>query len=163
IPKGSMPLAGARPTHTLEVLLQPYGTHGHEYSFYFPAPGRYTHFPVHVSRAGTIVAAAPPRVLEVAARAEAGDLTSWAHLSQHGSVAEVVAFLETANLAEVDLERVAWRMRERAAYDAILGALEQRHVYDATLWGYALLHRDGPRIRTWARALDRDSLLAAGP
>jgi hypothetical protein len=43
-----------------------------------------------------------------------------------------------------------------------MAALEARHAYDDTLWGYALLHRDRPRIRAWARALG-DRLLAAGP
>ncbi|HEU4727469.1 MAG TPA: hypothetical protein VFT22_06265, partial [Kofleriaceae bacterium] len=65
IPRGSIALAGARPTYTIDVVLEPYGTHGHEVSFYFPAPGPWSHFPVHVSRAGQIVAAAPGRSLEV--------------------------------------------------------------------------------------------------
>ncbi|HTL38273.1 MAG TPA: hypothetical protein VL326_34320 [Kofleriaceae bacterium] len=162
IPRGSMPLAGARPTDTLDVVLDPYGTHGHEYAFYFPAPGEYTHFPVHVSRGGTIVAAAQPRHLIVTADAEQLDPNSWPHISQRGSVADVVAYLARANLAEVELERVAWRLDDRAAYDAILGALEKRRAYDETLWGYALLHHDVPRIRIWARTLG-DRLLTAGP
>ncbi|HSD90428.1 MAG TPA: hypothetical protein VLB44_23030 [Kofleriaceae bacterium] len=162
IPRGSMPLAGAKATHTLEVVLEPYGTHGHEYAFYFPSPGQYTHFPVHVSRGGTIVAAAPGRVLEVTAEAEQLDPNSWPHVSQRGSVADVVAYLERANLAEIELDLTAWRMRDRAAYDAILAVLEKRRAYSETLWGYALLHRDGPRIRTWARALG-ERLLSAGP
>ncbi|MCW5808582.1 MAG: hypothetical protein KIT31_39895, partial [Deltaproteobacteria bacterium] len=162
IPRGSMPVAGARQTHTLDIVLEAYGTHGHEYSFYFPSPGRWSHFPVHVSRGDVTVAAAPGRTLEVTAGGAAPDPRSWAHVSQRGSVADVVAYLATSNLAAIDLSRVAWRLRDRGAYDAILGRLEQRRVYDATLWGYALLHRDGPRIRTYLRALGA-GLLAAGP
>jgi hypothetical protein len=162
IPRGSMPLAGAKATHTLEVVLDPYGTHGHEYAFYFPSPGQYTHFPVHVSRGGTIVAAAPGRLLEVTADAQQLDPNSWPHISQRGSIADVVAHLERANLAEIELDLTAWRMRERPAYDAILAVLEKRRAYSETLWGYALLHRDGPRIRTWARTLG-PRLLSAGP
>ena len=109
-----------------------------------------------------IVAAVAGRVLEVTLGGEALDPQSWAHISQRGSLAEVVAFLDQQNLAEVDLEPIAWRLRDRAAYDAILGALERRRVYSATLWGYALFHRDAPRIHIWARALG-DTLLAAGP
>ena len=162
LPRGSMPVSGARPTYTIDVRLEPYGTHGHEYSFYFPAPGAWTHFPVHVSRGGQIVAAAPGRTLEVQAGAAASDPRSWSHVSQRGALAEVVAFLASANLAVTDLARVAWRLREPAAYAAILGALEARRAYDATLWSYALLHRDRPRLRTWLRARGAD-LLAAGP
>jgi hypothetical protein len=162
IPRGSIAVAGARPTQTIDVLLEPYGTHGHEVSFYFPAPGPWSHFPVHVSRAGQIVAAAPGRTLEVQDGGAAPDPRSWPSLSQRGSVAEVVDYLATANLAAIDLVRVAWRLRDRAAYDAILAALEARRGFDATLWGYALLHRDAPRIRAWLRARGRD-LLSAGP
>ena len=162
IPRGSVPTSGAKPTHTIDVLLSPYATHGHEYSFYFPAPGAWTHFPVHVSRAGVIVAAAPARTLSVGTGAAAVDPRSWPHLSQRGSLAEVVDYLATANLAATDLDRVAWRLKYRDAYDAIVGALERRGAYHATVWGYALFHKDRARVRTWLRALDT-SLLPAGP
>jgi hypothetical protein len=162
IPRGSLPVAGARPTHTIDLLLEPYGTAGHEYSFYFPAPGTFTHFPVHVSRGGSIVAAVPGRSLEVTAGGAVADTTSWSHVSQHGSLDEVLAFVERANLAETDLDRIAWRMKDRAAYDAILGLLDRRRAYSATLYGYALLHRDQPRIRSFLRTLG-SQLMQAGP
>jgi hypothetical protein len=162
IPRGSVPVAGSRVTQTIDVALEPYGTHGHEYSFYFPAPGAWSHFPVHVSRGEAIVAAAPARTLEVRSGGGAPDAGSWAHVSQRGGAEGVVAYLASANLAATDLSRAAWRLRDRAAYDAILGALERRRVYDETLWGYALLHRDPPRLRVWLRALG-ERLLAAGP
>jgi hypothetical protein len=162
VPRGSLPLAGARQTVTLDIVLEPYGTHGTEYSFYFPQPGSYSHFPVHVTRGEAIVAAAPARTLEVTDGAEVADTTSWAYVSQRGSLADVTAFLARENLAAIELGRIAWRMKDRAAYDAILSALEQRRVFEATLWGYALLHRDGTRLRAWARSLG-SRLLEAGP
>ncbi len=162
IPRGSIGVAGARATHTLDVILEPYGTHGHEYAFYFPAPGTWSHFPVHVSRGGVIVAAAPPVALEVVTGGAAPDTVSWAYVSQRGSLAEVVALLAAENLATLDLERVAWRLKDRAAYDAILGVLEARRAFHPTLWGYALLHRDLVRIRTSLRARGEE-LMAAGP
>ncbi|MGH2899120.1 MAG: hypothetical protein ACRDMZ_10640, partial [Solirubrobacteraceae bacterium] len=162
IPRGSIPVAGARPTHTIDVALEPYGTHGHEYSFYFPSPGRWTHFPVHVSRAGQIIAAAPPRALDVEAGGAAPDPRSWPYLSQRGTLDEVIAYLASANLAAIDLSRVAWRLRDRAAYLAILVALERRRAFDGDLWGYAFLHRDAPRMRAWLRADPDDHWLGKG-
>ena len=171
IPRGAIALAGARATETLDVVLAPYGTHGHEYAFYFPAPGAWSAYPVHVARpvpsestmAGeAIVAAAPPRTLEVTAAGGAVDPASWAYVSQRGSTADVVAYLAGANLAATDLARAAWRLRERAAYDAIVAALERREAFDEVVWGYALLHRDAPRVRAWLRGLDA-RLLEAGP
>ena len=162
VPRGSVTVGGAKQTQTIDVLLPPYGTHGHEVSFYFPTPGTWSHFPVHVSRGETIVVAAPPRMLEVRSGAAAPDTTSWAFVSQRASTEEVVAYLATANLAAIDLVRIAWRLRDRAAYDRILGELERRRAYDETLWAYSILHRDAPRMRVWLRAL-ADRLLGAGP
>ena len=162
IPRGSLPVGGTRPTATIDVALEPYGTHGHEYSFYVPFAGRCTHFPVHVSRGEAIVAAAPGTVLEVTSDGGAPDHRSWPYLSQHGTLAEVVAYLEAANLGAIELGKTAWRLRDRAAYEAILGALERRHGYEPALWGYALYHLDPPRIARWLRTLGH-VLLGAGP
>ena len=162
IPRGSVPVANARPTQTLDLVLAAYGTHGHEFSFYFPTAGMWSHFPVHVSRGGAIVAAAPGRTLEVTSGGAVTDPRSWPHLSQRGTSAEVVAYLALANLAAIDLDKVAWRMRDRAAYEMIVSALEKRHAYVPTLWSYALLHHDAPRIRVWLRSLGTQ-LLGAGP
>jgi hypothetical protein len=162
IPRGSLPTGGARATQTIDVELPAYGTHGHEYAFYFPSPGSHGHFPVHVSRGEQLVAAAPGRTLEVVAGGASPDLGSWSHVSQHGTVAEVVAYLATANLAATDLDRVAWRLRERDAYDAILAALEARGAFAPTLWAYALHHLDRPRLGAWLRSLG-GALLVAGP
>ncbi|MCX5744853.1 MAG: hypothetical protein NT062_20385 [Proteobacteria bacterium] len=162
IPRGSLPVAGAKPTTTIDVVLEPYGTHGHEYAFYVPAPGLYPHFPVHVSRAGVIVAAAPTRALEVIAGGAAPDPRSWAHVSQHGSTEDVVAYLATANLAATDLTRLAWRLRTAAAYATIVAALERRDHFDPVVWGYALLHGDRDRTRVALRA-NGARLLEAGP
>ncbi len=161
IPRGSIAIAGARPTDTLDLALEPYATRGHEYSFYFPAPGTYTHFPIHVARTGALVAAAAPRALEVTADGPAADPTSWAHLSQRGSVPDVLAYLDDANLAAIQLPRVAWRLRQRATFDAVIAALERRRAFDDTLWGYALLHGDLQRTAAWLRA--QPAVAYAGP
>ncbi len=162
IPRGSIAVAGGRPTRTIDVILPPYGTHGHEYSFYVPFAGACSHFPVHVSAGAKIVAAAPSHALTVVTGDAAPDPRSWAYLSQHAQVGELVEYLATANLAAIDLPRCAWRLRDRAAYDAILGALERRRAFDHVLWGYALAHRDRPRLRVFIRQLDA-VLSATGP
>ncbi|HEY0194284.1 MAG TPA: hypothetical protein VGC42_24380, partial [Kofleriaceae bacterium] len=151
IPRGAVAIAGGRATQTIDVVLPPYGTHGHEVRFYWPAPGAWSQFPVHVSRAGAIIAAGAPRTLDVQTGEAAPDRTSWSFISQRGTLAEVVAYLATANLAAIQLARVAWRLRDAEAYHAILGALEARRAYAAELWAYAFKHGDAPRIRTWLR------------
>ena len=160
IPRGAVAVAGARATQTIDIALAPYGTHGHEYSFYFPSPGSYAHFPVHVSRAEAIVAAAPKPVIEVTASGPAADPRSWASISQAGSIQDVVTFLERENLAALAMAKLLWRLRDRSAYVMLLDALEKRHFYVREVWAYSLLHRDTPRIRAWLRA---QNLADAGP
>jgi hypothetical protein len=160
IPRGSIAVGGAKATTTIDVALQAYGTHGHEVSFYFPHAGAtpdattgvWSHFPVHVSRGGVIVAAAPVRALEVTSTAAAADPRSWPYLSQRGTLADVVAYLATANLAAIDLDKVAWRLRDSDAYRQILEALDKRQAFSPTLWGYAWLHADAPRVRAFLRS-----------
>jgi hypothetical protein len=161
IPRGSIAVGGSRQTETLDLALEPYATRGHEYSFYFAAPGSFTHFPVHIARGGAIVAAAPPATLEVTATGPAADPTSWAHVSQHGTIDQVAAYLRDANLASIELVRMAWRLRDRTGYDALIPMLEQRRAFDPALWGYALLHRDAPRVAAWLQA--SPSIASAGP
>jgi hypothetical protein len=86
--------------------------------------------------------------LHVVASPTKVDTTSWEHVSQQGSLAEVLTFLDAQNIQRLELGKLAWRMKDRDAFTAILGKLRARHVYDGTLWSYALLHRDAPTART---------------
>lgn len=161
IPRGSVPANAAKATRTYDVVLPPYAAHGIEVCFYFPRPGSYSHFGAHVSKRGALIAAAAGATLQVVVASDAVDAGSWGHLSQHGTLEQVLQILRTENLGALDLTRIAWRMRDEASYRAILEELEQRLAYDPTLWSYALWHGDRTRMRRWLRTHDR--LAEAGP
>ncbi len=154
IPRGAVPVSSGFLTRTRHLHLGPYGTQALEYAFYFPAEGRWTHFPAHVTRSGVLAAFAEPRTLDVVRVPTTVDTGSWAHLSQHGSTAEVLAFLSRENLGRVDLQRVAWRMRDRDAFTRVTALLAARHVYHDRLWAYSLLHADRARVAEWLRHQD---------
>src|SRR5690606_14415568 len=113
IPAGALPVLGGRATRTVRVQLGAYATATVEYAFYFPAALEADHYPAQIVEGEVLVAAAAPRRLTVVAVPGEGDAGSWAHVSQHGSLDEVVAYLATANLGRVDLDRVAWRLHDR--------------------------------------------------
>ena len=94
IPRGAIAVGGALPTRTVHADLDPYATWSFEYAFYFPAPGPWSYFPVHVTRRGELVAFAPPGELVVVDAPTALDDGSWTHISQHGSLDEVLALLD---------------------------------------------------------------------
>ena len=162
IPRGAVPVADGFYTRTMHLQLHAHGTKSLEYAFYFPAPGEWTHFPAHITRGGELVAWAEPHALTVLAAPSRVDATSWAHVSQHGSTDEVLAFLDRANLGRLELEKIAWRMRDRDAFTRVLALLDARHHYCDRLWAYALAHADPRRVAEWLRHQDK-FVRPAGP
>ncbi|MBL8898444.1 MAG: hypothetical protein JNM84_12480, partial [Planctomycetes bacterium] len=155
IPQGALPVTRGFVTRGVSVVLQPYATQALEYAFYFPGTGERAHYPVHVASAGAIVAAAAPIMLKVVAVPSTFDTSSWAHVSQNGSSAEVLAFLSTANLQRLDLGKIAWRCRERGFHSEVLRLLRARKHYDHLLWSYAIQHRDEAGLREFLSHADR--------
>lgn len=151
IPRGAIPVDTGFFTRTTPLALGPYGTQSVEYAFYFPRAGRFSHFPAHVTRAGELLASAEPRELEVVLEPSSVDPSSWAYVSQHGTVDEVLRLLERSNLGRVDLGRIAWRMHDRDAFERITACLEARRAYHDGLWAYALAHHDRVRAAQWLR------------
>ncbi len=162
IPRGAVPVESGFYTRTVHWHLGPYGTQSIDYAFYFPAAGHAPHFPAHVTRQDELVAFAEPRVLEVVETPTIVDTTSWAHISQHGALGEVLDFLARANLGRVDLSRIAWRMKDPGAFRQVLDLLAARHTYDDRLWAYALRHADRRRVAEWLRHQD-PFVRVAGP
>ena len=154
IPAGAVPVQKGFWQKGIGVELAPYATRTIEYAFYFPATGEFAHYPVHAAEKGKLVANAEPRTLRVVAEPSKVDTGSWEHVSQQGTAAEVMAHLDNANIQRLDLGRIAWRMKDREFFTATLAKLRDRHVYDETLWSYALLHRDQQAAREYLRHAD---------
>ncbi len=98
-----------------------------------------------------MIAAAAPFVFNVVERLSQIDKTSWPWLSQNGTPEQVLAFLGQANLHRLDLNEIAWRMKDRDEFKQITSLLESRHVYHDTLWSYGILHNDPATIRAFLR------------
>ncbi len=164
IPQGAIPVHGGFVTRGMPVELDAYATRSIEYSFYFPSPGAFVHFPVHVSKSERLIAFAEPRRLSVVREPTTVDETSWAWVSQHGDAKTVLRWMETNNLerlarhddaGRIGLEQIAWRMRDRMFYQPCLALLRGRHIWNDTLWSYSLLHGDVPNLREFLLHQDR--------
>ena len=44
------------------------------------------------------------------------------------------------NVLRLDLDKIAFRMRDRAFFESVVQLLRGRHAYNATLWSYGLYH-----------------------
>lgn len=154
IPAGSIPLQKGFWTKGRSLRLEPYATQSLEYLFYFPATGDFAHYPAHAAEQGKLAAHAAPRTMHVVQTPSRLDATSWEHVSQQGTAAEVLAYVATHNLLQIDFDKVAWRLRERSFYDALLAQLRSRQAYEPVVWSHALLHGDAPAAREFLRHQD---------
>ncbi len=142
IPAGSLPLAGGQATDSRTVVLQPYAVERIEYSFYFPKPGDYLHYPVCVGSDGRVVARGTERTFNVVAVPSKLDEESWPAVAAAGDATKIEMFLAKANLRKIDLGLVAHRMKDRSIYDVVTKRLATDKIARLDLWGYALFHRD---------------------
>ncbi|MEW6741411.1 MAG: hypothetical protein AB1486_01525 [Planctomycetota bacterium] len=154
IPMGAVPVLNGRAIRSVHLDLDAYRTQTLDYAFYFPRAGKFTHYPVQVASGERHLAQAEAKTLEVLEAQRTVDRGSWDYVSQQGSLSEVLDFLRAKNLFRTDLERIAFRMREKEAFDQVLGVLTARHVYQQTLWSYSLMHNAAPRIREFLQHCD---------
>lgn len=156
IPQGALPVMKSRVTSSQHIMLEPYTTRTFEYYFYFPMPGagglKFAHYPVNTSVRGTAVAAAAAFSFNVVNKLTEVDKASWDYISQYGTDAEALLFLEQNNIERLNLERIAWRCRKDAGFfRKLITLLEQRHRYDATIYSYGVMHNDPAPMREYLR------------
>ncbi len=163
VPTGAIALAGGQPTKAVPLDLEPYRTQTVDYLFYFPLPGHFAHFPVHVAKNETLVAAAAPTEFEVVAQPTKLDTESWAYVSQNGTGDQVLAMLGRENIHALDLELIAFRMKDREFFERVIALLTERHVYHATLWSYGLFHNAAAVAREYLTHVDQIVNECGGP
>ncbi len=163
LPVGAVPVANGRYTKAVPLDLEPYHTRTIDYAFYFPTPGQFAQFPVHVAKDEQFVIAAKPVTFNVVAKATRLDTTSWDYVSQHGTGDDVLAFLNRENVRALNLDKIAFRLKDRAVFESVLKLLAERHLYQPTLWSYGLYHADVPAARQYLLHLDTFVATCGGP
>ncbi|HKD37081.1 MAG TPA: hypothetical protein VKB78_09780, partial [Pirellulales bacterium] len=152
IPTGALAVSNGQYTKSVHLDLDPYHTQTLEYYFYFPFPGKFAHYPVQVAGNGAagngeVLAFAEPFTFNVVRQLTNIDKQSWDYISQYGSQDDVLNFLKTENVLRVNLDRIAWRMHDKAFFEKVIDLLSARHIYNNTLWSYGVAHDDVAAIR----------------
>src|SRR5439155_14233882 len=124
---------------------------------------RFAHFPVHVAKNEKFIAAARPVTLNVVARPSKLDTSSWEYVSQNGTSEEVLALLGRENVHALDLDKIAFRMKDRAFFEAVVQLLRERHTYQPTLWSYALFHNAPAAARQYLLHAEQIVAECGGP
>ncbi len=158
IPQFAVPVMTSKYTRSRHLVLAPYNTTQVEYHFYFPLSDEkgepFPQFPVHVGKQEKIVAWAEPFSFNVVDELSSIDKASWDYISQFGTEAEVFSFLEQNNIDRIDLNRIAWRMKDIDFFKKAIALVEARHVYNNTLYSYGIYHNDLNPMRQFLQHAD---------
>lgn len=163
LPVGAVPVLTGQFTKSVPMDLEPYRTQTLDYFFYFPRAGTFPHFPVHVAKNEEFVAAAQSTTFNVVPKATRVDTTAWDYVSQHGTSEEVLAYLTRENVRALNLDKIAFRMKERPFYEATVRLLTDRHLYHPTLFSYGVHHADVPTARQFLLHSDQLARECGGP
>lgn len=147
IPKGAMPVGNGRVTQSLHIQLAPYQTRRLKYFFYFPVAGTFSHFAAHVSSQGKLITWTDSKKLKAVTRPTKINRTTWEYISQNGTLQDVLNYIQKHNIFRIQLGRIAWRMKNKKAYQQIHAVLKKRYVYNTLLASYSVYHKDIPGIR----------------
>ncbi len=163
LPLGAIPVLNGQFTRSVPIDLEPYRTQTIDYFFYFPRAGKFPHFPVHVAKNEQYVTSAQPFTFNVVDKPTKIDTTSWDYVSQHGTNEDVLAFLNRENVRALNLDKIAFRMKDFLFFEATTKLLQERHLYQPTLWSYGIFHNHVPSARQFL--LHADALVneAGGP
>ncbi|HSP43506.1 MAG TPA: hypothetical protein VLO11_11590 [Luteolibacter sp.] len=149
IPAGSIPLAGHTATLSSTHEIEPHGVVKLELAFYFPAPGDFAVYPLHVSENGVVLSHTAARTLRVSDDIEPADAASWWVLAREGGDEEVLARLRTENLASISLSPMLWRLQNKAFFQKAAAILRERLHFTPEVSAYGFRHNDPAVIREY--------------
>ena len=142
IPRGSVATSNSQQTRSLQLQLNAFSTKTFEYFFYFPTAGEFAHYPAHVSRDDQVLAVADSVDFNVTDQPAEVDKTSWKYVSQNGSDDDVLEFLARNNVQQVELGKIAFRMKKKHFFNRVIKLLQRRYRYDHMLWSFGVMHKD---------------------
>lgn len=149
VPQGAVPLNQGAYTRSRPLTLGANQTKVLEYTFYFPRAGRFAHYPVQVFEQERLVTSGKPFEFEVSPANQQQDTSSWNWISHFGKPADVLKYLSVHNPHDLDLDRIAFRMKDRGLFEKTLKILGNKGFYHSTLWSYAVYHRDPQQAKSF--------------
>jgi len=142
IPEGAIPVQKGKYTEGIPVSLKPFSTKSIEYYFYFPKSGKYSSYPIQVAKEEKCIASTKAKTLNVVNKLSLIDTQSWKYVSQHGNNNDVIQYLNHNNLNRIDLEKIAFRMKDKSFFRQVITLLQNRQYYHDVLWSYGIYHQD---------------------
>ncbi|MFT7618480.1 MAG: hypothetical protein ACI97A_002123 [Planctomycetota bacterium] len=142
IPKGAIPANVGRMTQNTSFALDGYRTKTIEFYFYFPEAGNFSQCPASVTSDGSVVTATEPTLFKVVDVLSKSDTKSWDSVSQNATNQVVLDFLKENNLRRVDLQKIAWRLKDAQFFKGLTDLLKKRYHYSGVVWSYGIKHKN---------------------
>ncbi len=140
IPQGAIPVANGFYTKSIKVRLDPFATQTIENFFYFPKSGNFSLYPAHAFDRVGLVSFAKTKNLTVNENAVIADKDSWDYISQNGTEEQQIEFIKKNNVKRIDLNKIAYKYKNKQFFLKLLKVLKDKHHYDSTFWSYSVKH-----------------------
>jgi len=165
IPTGSIPCGfECFKTKCWLQNIKPFGTYKREFFFYWPEPGMYSHFPVHINKNGKTVGFGESQEIPVVADEPAPDTTSWKYISNLAEDEEVLTFLaESPDVFNVNLEKICWRCKNPEFFENAVNTLRSRNIFNNRIWAYSIISDNVGTALSEYLAWSSDFVREAGP
>jgi len=117
IPQGAMPMFKSKYMKSHYMSLSPYTTQKVTFEFYFPLPGKYTHFPSNISVDQIVQARGEANILNVEKSRRITKIESFVDLLLTGTKADILNFLENeilyGNEKKFDANDMLYLMKDK--------------------------------------------------
>ncbi len=158
IPQGSLPVGPAPYQKSHSLSLDSYSTNKIEYQFYFPAPGKFQHFPANVSINSVVVARSSTEPLNVLKERTKISEENFREVLSTGNHELILSFLRDKPIDGIkgfSWDDLYWLLRDQKFYDKLVSLLKQQHRFESTVWSYSLFHKkDEATIVEFLNSLD---------
>ena len=121
--------------------------------------GEFAMFPTHVCRQNELLTWAEAREFLVVSKRTVINNESWEQVAAAGTLSQIVAFLSSKSLNEIDLSLIVGRLKARKdEWSAVLSVLDSRAWFDARIKVLGLVHRDFAQAKLGLSAWYRGSV-----
>lgn len=164
IPAGAIPLASQQhPETPIRILPAPhqnmlslhapktlstshnlpaYGVIQLNLAFYFPSPGTFTAYPLHVSENDQILAHTEPKTLTATTEPPTLPNDSWPAIARNATPGKVLETLKTENLTPAKINAILWRFNDPGFYQKAIEIIHSRLINAPRAFSYSILHND---------------------
>ena len=158
IPQGSLPVSDSPYQKSHSVSLNSYSTTKLSYLFYFPSPGKFSHFPANVLINSVVVARANFGTLTVVKEKSKISEEKYSEVLLSGNKELILTFLKDRPLASIkdfSWSNLYFLLKDRDFFEGVLALLRQQNRFEETIWSYAIYHnKDEKTISEYLNSLD---------